>query len=121
MYNNIFAVTYQYYSRFKNESPRFSAVCVVLVCQLVLVFLMLILLKKANIIDAFGTLPSKFYILPFLAIWLYLIQRFYSKEKASQVLAAFDKKTSSQKKVWGVIALANFILPIIIIAFLLKK
>jgi hypothetical protein len=121
MYNNIFAATFNYYSRFKNESPRFSAACVVTVCQMVLLFLGIIILKKIGNIDIFGMLPSKYLIIPFLVIWLYLVYRYYTKEKVNQVIELFSQKTILARRLWGVLTIVHFILPIVIISFLLKK
>lgn len=120
-YNNLFASTYKYYSRYKTEAPRFSAVCVVTVCQMLLLFLIIILLKTAGLLDIFGMLPSKYYFIPVFILWLVIIYRYYTNEKATEVVQMFEEKSLSERRMWGVITVVCFILPITIIAFLLKK
>lgn len=120
-YNNIFGSTYKYYSRYKTEAPSFSAVCVVTVCQMVLLFLIIILLKVAGVVDVFGMLPSKYYFIPVLILWLILIYRYYTKERANEVVKDFEQKPLSERRIWGAITVACFVLPIIIIALLLRK
>lgn len=120
-YNNIFAATYKYYSRFKTEAPLFSSVCVVTVCQILLLFLIIILLKVACVVDFFGMLPSKFYFIPILGLWLVLNFRYYTKDKVPEIIQAFEHKTKSERRIWGTVAIVCFILPIIIIAMLLRK
>ena len=120
-YNNIFGATYKYYSRYKTEAPLFSAVCVVTVCQMVLSFLIIILLKVAGAIDIFGMLPSKYYFLPLLILWLFLINRYYTKAKVEEVVKVFEQKSLSERRMWGGVTIICFILPIVIIAMLLQK
>ena len=120
-YNNIFASTYKYYSRFKRETPLFSAVCVVIVCQMTLFFLVLSILKRLNIINAFALLPNKFYFLPIFFVWLFLLFRYYTKSKAEEIISRFEKKLPKERKMWGVLTIMSFIVPLVLIAFLLKK
>jgi hypothetical protein len=120
-YNNIFAVTFKYYSRFKSEAPLFSSVCVVTVCQIMLLFLIIIILKIAGVVDIFGMLPSKFYFIPILGFWLILNFRYYTKDKVSEIIEEFENKTIAERRIWGIIAIVCFILPGVIIAILLKK
>lgn len=120
-YNNIFGATYKYYSRYKTEAPLFSAVCVVTVCQMVLLFLIIILLKVAGIVDIFGMLPSKYYFIPVLILWIILIYRYYTKEKTDEVVKNFEQKSLSERRMWGVTTIVCFILPIVIIAMLLRR
>ncbi len=77
-YNNIFGATYKFYSRFKTEAPVFSAVCVVAICQVMLLFLIIILLKTTQVIDIFSVLPSTYYFIPIFALWLLLIYHPYA-------------------------------------------
>jgi hypothetical protein len=120
-YNNVFAATYKYYARYKTEAPRFSAVCVVTVSQIVLFFLILVLLKKTGAIDIFGMLPSKYYFIPVFLLWLFLVYRHYTNNRAIEVVHLFEQKPLRERRTWGILTIICFILPIIIIAFLLKK
>lgn len=121
MFDNIFATTYKYYSKFKTEAPRFSAVCVLTICQILLAFLFLILLRKLTGFDFFGMLPSKFYFLPVFFIWLFVVYRYYNKEKIEEFLERFEHKPLNKRKLWAATALTMFILPVILIAILLRK
>jgi archaellum biogenesis protein FlaJ (TadC family) len=120
-YNNIFASTYKYYSRYKTEAPLFSSICVVTVCQMVFLFLIIILLKVFKVIDLFGMLPSKYYFIPVLALWIFLLYKYYTKDKAEEIMIRYEKKPLSERRLWGVITILTFIAPIIIIALLLNK
>jgi hypothetical protein len=117
---NIFASTYKYYSKFKTEEPRFSAVCFDHVSSSFSIFF-LILLREFTGFDFFGMLPNKFYFLPVLFIWLFLVYRDYDKEKIDEVLRDFEHKSNGKRKLWGLTAVNMFILPLIIIAVLLTK
>jgi hypothetical protein len=121
VFDNIFASTYKYYSKFKTEEPRFSAVCVLTMCQVLLAFLFLILLRKFTGFDFFGMLPNKFYFLPVLFIWLFIVYRHYDKDKIDEVIGSFEEKSDRKRKLWGLTVLGMFILPLIIIAVLLTK
>jgi hypothetical protein len=90
-------------------------------CQILLAFLFLILLRKFTGFDFLGMLPNKFYFLPVLFIWLFLVYRHYDKEKIHEVLKEFEQKSNSTRKLWGITALTMFILPLIVIAVLLTK
>ena len=120
-YNNIFAATYKYYARYKTEVPRFSAVCVVTISQIVLFFLILVVLKKIGAIDIFGILPSKFYFIPVFLLWLFLVYRYYTNDRATEVVQLFEQKPLKKRRAWGVLTIVCFILPIVLIALLLKK
>jgi hypothetical protein len=121
MYNNIFAATHNFYSKFKNEESRFSAIIIVVVCQMTLTMLLLIVLKKLSVVDVLGLLPNKYYWIPFYAAWLVLVYLFYSKTKMQLVLSSFNKKSLKQKRLWNFISITHLILPIILIAILLTK
>lgn len=120
-YNNIFGATYKYYSRYKTEAPLFSAVCVVTVCQMVALFLIIVLLKSIGAVDVFGMLPSKYYFIPVLVLWIILIYRYYTKERVVVIVRNFEEKPLSERRIWGIITVMCFILPIVVIAILLRK
>ena len=86
-----------------------------------LFFLIIVLLKAAGVVDIFGMLPNKYYFIPVLALWITLVYRYYTKEKAFAIVQDFEQKPLSERRVWGVGTIVHFILPIVIIALLLKK
>jgi len=120
-YNNIFASSYVWYSKFKRETPLISAVSVVLICQMTLFFLILALLKKFDVADCFNLLPSKYYFLPILFIWFFLLGKYYNKQKAEKIINSFKSKSLQERKIWAAVSIASFVLPVVIIAFILKR
>jgi len=88
---------------------------------MVLLFLIIVLLKATGVVDIFGMLPSKYYFIPVLALWIILVYRYYTKEKALEIVQDFEQKPLSERRVWGFGTILHFILPIVIIALLLKK
>lgn len=116
-YNKIFAATFRYYSKYKNEAPRFSAVCVVAISQLLLL-LLLILLKKANIVDILGIMPSKYYFIPIFILWLIIVYRYYSQEKIFKLIDIFEQMPLMTRRIWGIITIICLIFPVVIIAIL---
>lgn len=120
-YNNIFASTYKYYSRFDNESPRYSAAIVVTVCQILFFLLLIQLLKMANIVDVIGVLPNKYYFLPVLIIWVLLQFRYYTTARANAIVERFEQKTLLERRAWAFLSLFSFIGVGIILAVLLSR
>jgi len=88
---------------------------------MVLLFLIIVLLKVMGVVDVFGILPSKYYFIPLLAFWIIVIYRYYSKGKALEIIEKYEQKPPSERRIWRVVTITCFILPIIIIALLLKK
>lgn len=119
-YNNIYAATYKY-SRFKTEAPRFSAACVVTVCQIVLLFMILILLKITGVVNILGLLPSKYYFIPVFILWLIVVYKYYTKERTEKILRRYEQKPLVHRRLWSLIVISSFVIPIVIIALLLKK
>lgn len=121
VYNNIFASTYNYYSKFKNESPVVASICVVFVCQVTLALLTVGLIGEIINRNLFLNIPNKIYALPFLVIWLVLIFRIYSKEKVVDIVKEFNSKPVRQRRVWGIITVVHFVCPTILFLLLLLK
>jgi hypothetical protein len=121
LYNNLFASSYRFYSRFKDESPLGTSICIIWICQMILFFLVFAILKKIIHFNPFLLLPNKFYFLPVFFLWLYLLTRYYSKVKVQLILQGFEKKSHNERKIWGLITIVCFIAPLIVITFLLKK
>lgn len=120
-YDNIYAATYKFYSRFKREEPRSSAICVVAVCQMMLCILIFAIFQRIGMINLREIGINKFYFLPLIFVWLFLLFKYYSEEKGRRIIEVFELKTSAQKKIWGVTSLVSFLLPIILIAVFTMK
>jgi hypothetical protein len=112
-YNNIFASTYKFYAHFKREAPFGSAICVLFVCQMTLLFLLLIIFGKITGRSFF--FHNKYFYLPIFFLWLYGLYKYYSKERAQIFLNEFNKKTLKERRYWAVTALTSFLLPLILI------
>lgn len=121
MYNNLFASSYRFYNKFKGETPLGTSVIVVFVCQMTLFFLIITIVKKLTGINVASVFPNKFYFIPIFLLWMYLLYKHYSKEKVKAILQEFEQKSSREKKMWGIVTLISFIVPLVLIAFLLKK
>jgi predicted membrane protein len=120
-YNNIYASSYRFYAKFKGETPWSTSIVLVTVCQIELFFLLLVIIKKVTGYNPFLILPNKFYFLPIFIVWLVLLFKYYTKERAGIIVSEFEKKELWQKRIWGALTLISFLLPIILIFILLKK
>lgn len=117
MYKWIFASTYKYYSKFKNETPRFSAAAVVTVSQFASVFLVLTFLKRQMVWDFTRYVPNKFVALPIMFGWMAIIYKYYSPERIITLSKSFDEFPKWKRKFWAVMSLVFFVLPFILFAF----
>lgn len=121
MYKWIFASTYRYYSKFKNETPRFSAAAVVTVSQFASAFLILTLLKRQMVWDFTRYVPNKYLALPIMFGWMAVIYKYYSPERIIILLKNFDALPKWKRKFWAVMSLIFFVLPLILFAFAASK
>lgn len=120
-YNNVFASSYNFYAKFKREAPLGSSVCVIFVCQMTLLFFIIAILKKITDADLTWLHPYAYYCLPLFVLWLVILFRYYRKDRVQEILEEFNKKNTSAKRIWGILALASFIIPITLTAILLTK
>ena len=122
LWNNIFGTAYNYYGRFKNQSRRFSATCIVSTSITTLAILFIIILSKIlrqNILSL--AFPNKYYILPLVFLLIYLVNRHYSVSKVENVMRRFNSLTSTQRDFQEFFTIIFVVGPIVLIAFLLKK
>jgi hypothetical protein len=111
-YGNILASTYKFYGRFKGETPYFSSIIYIAWCQTELAFFGMFLLKKHFAIDLLYWLPNKYWGLPFAFLGLILIYRYYSKERVKILIDKFDKKSTWERIIWGIISLISLLGPL---------
>jgi hypothetical protein len=121
LFDNMFASTYNYYSKFKNEAPLGSSICVVFVSQITLLVLLIILIGKIFDTNFFMYLPNKYYFIPLFIIWFFVLYKYYSREKALEIVNEFKLKTPSSRTGWGILTVMLFVLPTILIFVALKK
>ena len=122
LWDNIFGTAYNYYGRFKNQSQRFSATCIVSTSIMTLAMLLIIILSKIlgrNILSM--AFPHKYYIIPVVFVLIYFVNRHYSVSRVGNVMTKFNSLTSTQKDFWKFLTVIFFVGPIVLIAFLLKK
>ena len=120
-FNNILACTYKFYGRFKNEAPYSSSIFYTILCQTVILFLIVSIVKVSFSLD-FSYLYSKpFWVLPIIIVWTIIAFKYYSKERVAQIVERFNQKSLNERRWWGFIALASFILPMLSIMILLTK
>jgi len=122
-YNNIFASAYRCYDRYE-KSPRYKAASFVFICLLGFFAMLLGIIKKNFKLDFTSLRNYTGYKMMFVVVgffFLGLLWKYYSKDKVETIISCFEKKTVVQRKVWGFVAVAAFILPWIIFAFLLSK
>lgn len=98
MYRWVFISIYQYYSRFKNESPKVAATLIVTLSQFFILMFLLIALRKMTGFDIFKYAGNKYVVLAALAGWSALLYRFYSPERikiwSDQYRSFFYPKTA---------------------------
>jgi hypothetical protein len=120
-FNSLFASTYNYYSKFKNEEPRGSSICVVFVSQVTLAILFFILIGKLLHTNLFMLFPNKYYYLPVFVFWFWGLYKYYSKDRSLEIMEEYKFKPDSYKKLWGALSIMLFILPTLLIFVTLKK
>jgi len=121
-FNNIFGAFYYYYSNPKLKvSPRFGALMLVLLCQLLIMFLIFSLIKKITIFNAFLIFSKRIYLILLLIFWTVLLHFYYSTHRLKRIVTEFGEKNSRTKNLWNAVAIFSILIPLICTAFLLKK
>lgn len=109
--NNVFASLYCYYSKFKNEAPLGSSICLVLVSQISVTILIFVLIGRFMGNNLFSIFPNKYYGPFFFAIWLFILFKYYSKSRTDTIGKDFKLKSLLEKRNWGIVTLVLFIVP----------
>jgi len=120
-YNNLYAGYNLIFTQFKSSDPRFTSVIFVMGCLLIHFFLILQLAQVLLGETIFGFLSySKYHVL-FVAIPLSIVLFiYYSKKRMNEINLRFEKKTNKEKKVWQLLALLFFVVPLIVFVSLAK-
>lgn len=117
----MFSATYHFYSGYKNESPRISAIMVVFVSQLTLFALILVLVGKLVGQNFFLVLPNKWAYLPIFVVWIIILHRFFSVTKAHNLIEEFKSCTESKQRIFKIAALICFVMPTVFVILLMPK
>ena len=121
-YDNIFGASYLYYvKRDINIFPRFGATIVVMTSQVMFLFLILAFVKKISAYNFFLLFENRIYLVMLLILWSVISVNFYNKRRVETILNDFSKKSDREKTIWGLMAAFSIVIPLICIAFLLKK
>jgi MFS family permease len=120
MYKHIFASSYKYYSKFKNEAPYVSSICVVFISQITL-FVLLGVLVDRYIVEFFprNSGYKRIYGLPFVLLWLGSLFLIFPKTKVPQILQEFNNKPLKVRKAWALVSLIHLILPVVLVFIVL--
>jgi SNF family Na+-dependent transporter len=121
-YDYIFGASYLYYAnRNINIFPRFGAIIVVILSQMLFLFLIFALIKKITVYDIFLLFENKIYLAIALILWGIITVNLYSKKKVQKILNEFSQKSNKEKAFWNLITAFSIIIPLIGTAILLKK
>jgi hypothetical protein len=121
-YDCIFGTSYLYYAnRNINIIPRFGAVIVVALSQMLFVFLIFALIKKFTVYNIFSLFENRVYLVVGLILLLFVNVLFYSEKKTQLILTEFKQKSDKEKTFWNLLTAFSVIVPLIGIALLLKK
>jgi hypothetical protein len=122
LWDNIFAVSYNYIGRLKNQDQRSGAVSIVATSIMTLLFMLAIILGKVlkqNLIKT--ALPIKLYVIPVVFLIFYLVNLYYSTSRAAVIMPKFNAFSTTKREIWKFITVIFYVGPLIVIAFLLKK
>lgn len=123
-YSNIIASSYKFYARRKTNLPYFQAIIYVILCQIILMFLCLSIVKKIwGLTFHFSTdnnVNMAFFACLFI-VWGIVLFKFYPAKKVEIIVEEFDRKTKMQRRVWAVITMLSLPAPIVITCILLIK
>ena len=120
-YNNIYASAYRSYDKYEN-GPRYKAASFIFVCFLGLFAMILALIKKIFVLDLTSLKNYSGYSITVLIIgffFLGIVWKYYSKERVESIISDFESKEVRERKLWGFIAVASFVLPYIAFIILL--
>lgn len=120
-YNNIYASAYRSYDKYEN-GPRYKAATFIFMCLLGFFAMILALIKKIVVLDLTSLKNYPGYSIPVLIIgfsFLGIVWKYYSKERVENIISDFESKEVRDRKLWGFIALASFVLPYIAFIILL--
>jgi hypothetical protein len=120
-YSNIFASSFKFYSGFRRETPRFSAICIVVVCQFTMLFLILTLIKNYTTINPFLIFPSKYYGIPLTVLWISFAFIYFRKDRVETIMKNFEEKSLLERRFWAIVTIISLIFPTVFMAYLLSK
>ena len=121
IYNNIFASFYNFYARFKNESPRFTSILLIALIQFLHLMLFMSVAKKAYDLDTRFMLRYKYVIILILPALFFLLSRYYSSARVKGILADFRSKHAAVRGIWEFVSVCALVLQVVAIALLLSK
>ncbi len=113
---NVIACTYNFYGKFKNETPYFSSIIYLLSC---IVLNLGVIIYGAHLWANLNIdfISSKIVWLTLVISLTVLVRLIYNKRKVNEVVEKYNQKTRTEKKIWGGVSLLVLLVPLAIILF----
>ena len=115
VYDNVLASAYKFYGQYKNENPYISSIGFVFLCQLLFLFMLVLIVKSVGGFDLLKIIPNKYYMGAFALLVGLLDFKYYSKERVKLIIEKFDAKSARERFFWDALSLVCLIGPIIYI------
>lgn len=121
IYRYFFAATYAFYKRFKSEqTPVFSAACVLSVSQIFTLFSVLMYLKNKKLFNITDFMSNKLYWLPVAIVWVWLVYKYYSP-RVGPIMEDFKSMPLIKRRWLNLVAILAFICPLVLFCMLAVK
>ena len=118
---NLFIAYYKWFLRIKDSTPIFGSVCLLSISVILFCFLILIIfLKLFNSHILFGT-ESKFIYITIHLFIIFILYRYFKKERVEEIFIKFQKKSLPIKRIWYAIGIVGLFGQLFAIMILLKK
>lgn len=117
MYNNILGAAHNMYSKDKAN----GAIWVVILCVQLHLLLIMAIIDRYLHIPTFFSLPNKYFmVIPSVSI-MYLVFRYYNKDRVERIVNSFSMKNKFMKFFWEFITVCAAAVPIILFPILFSK
>jgi len=120
MINYLFACYYKLFSKTKDDAPVYASVLMISITICVWFLLIFGVLKNYDIYNAFSNPANKVFLVAIYFALLFILYRYYRKDRASKILKNFEEKSLFFKYFWSVITIIMLILPIVSTALLVN-
>ncbi len=119
--NGFFFGYYKLFLKTKDKTPIFATVCTLSLLIIVWAFFILIIVIKLGGYNvSFNSAAKYSYILVHLLL-IFGLYHLFNKERVRNILLSFETTSASKKRIWFLGSLIMLVVPLISIAFLLKK
>jgi hypothetical protein len=121
MYKSFYAVFYNLYNQSEGDSPHYTSVLLVSLCQLLLGTWIVIIIEYLFDVVLLSRLTQT--VPPYLiaAIFVLLNYFWFNKERCELIIVDFDKKPQYIKSLWKVFAWGSVFIPLIMFPIVFTK